>query len=95
MNKSIFMPIIGGIALGAFIFFTGPFLLIVLLLKFIFTPFGMVRMGRGFGAGPFYGNPQMRFAMADKIRNMSEEDYNSFNEKMNDRSGNCEKFYHQ
>lgn len=82
MNKNFLKPVIGGILLGAFVFFTGPLLLIILLLKFIFTPFGMGRMmmyqrfSHGF-------HPKMRLAMADKIRNMSEEDYNTFKEKMN------------
>ncbi|MBK8627910.1 MAG: hypothetical protein IPN86_20820, partial [Saprospiraceae bacterium] len=43
MTKSVFKPIIGGALLGTFVFFTGPLLFIVLLLKFIFTPFGMWR----------------------------------------------------
>jgi hypothetical protein len=92
MNKNVLKPILGGILLGAFVYFTGPLLLIVFLLKFIFTPFGMARMGRGFVAGPMGFNSQMRFAMADKIRNMSEEDYDSFKEKMNHRFGNCQRF---
>lgn len=96
MNKSIFKPIIGGIFLGAFIFFTGPLLLIVLLLKFIFTPFGMgkVMMQHRF-AGAMGPHPHMRFAMADKIRSMSDEEFNSFKEKMNSRFGNCNKNNHQ
>ena len=86
MNKSILKTIVGGILLGTVVFFTGPLLLIILVLKFIFTPFGMGRRmafggfgARGFG-GPGMGGP--RFAFADKIRNMSDEDYTFFKSKM-------------
>lgn len=75
MQKTIFKSIAGGIFLGAFLFFTGPLLVIVLLLKFIFTPFGMGRFGR---YGMMGGH---RFAFADKIRAMSEEDYASLKNK--------------
>ncbi len=85
MNKSILKTIVGGILLGTVVFFTGPLLLIILVLKFIFTPFGMGRRmafgnfgHRGFG-GPGMGGP--RFAFADKIRSMSDEDYTSFKSK--------------
>ena len=90
MNKSILKPIIGGVFLGAFVFFTGPLLFIVLLLKFIFTPFGMGRMmmQQRF-SGPMGFNPQMRLAMAGKIRNMSDEEFNAFKEKMNAGFGKC------
>jgi hypothetical protein len=84
MNKSIFKPIIAGALLGAFVFFTGPLLLVVLLLKFIFTPFGMWRM-RGYG-GMGYGRMGMQpLAFADKVRGMNEEEYNDFQSKMKDR----------
>jgi hypothetical protein len=84
MNKSILKTIVGGILLGAVVFFTGPLLLIILVLKFIFTPFGMGRRidfgGCGPRGGPGMGGP--RFAFADKIRSMSDEDYTSFKSKM-------------
>jgi hypothetical protein len=94
MNKSILKPIIGGVFLGTLVFFTGPLIFIVLLLKFIFTPFGMGRMMMhgGFARGHMGFNSQMRFAMADKIRSMSDEEFNSFKEKMNLQFGNCNKF---
>ncbi|MCC7245053.1 MAG: hypothetical protein IT269_05215 [Saprospiraceae bacterium] len=79
MNKSIFKPIIGGIFFGAFMFFCGPLLLIVLLLKFIFTPFGMGRMMMANYGG--YGPMRMGMppgAFADKIRGMSDEEYEQF-----------------
>ncbi len=91
MNKSIFKPIIGGILFGAFMFFCGPFLLIVLLLKFIFTPFGMGRMmmARG-GFGPMrMGTPPGAFA--DKIRGMNDEEYEQFKNTWSNRfqGGHC------
>ena len=88
MKQSIFKSIIIGIVLGAFVFFTGPLLPIVLLLKFIFTPFGMGRIGgRGRKGGPRLGFAGMgegsgpgvsRLGFADKIRSMSDEDYTAF-----------------
>lgn len=90
MNKSILKPIIGGVFLGAFVFFTGPLLFIVLLLKFIFTPFGMGRMmmHRRFGS-PMSLNPEMRFAMAEKFRSMSDDEFTSLKDKMNNKFNNC------
>ncbi|GAA3508545.1 hypothetical protein GCM10022393_19970 [Aquimarina addita] len=73
MKKSIFKPIIIGILLGAFVFFTGPLLFVILILKFIFTPFGMGRMmwrNKRMGMPPF--------AFADKIRSMSDEQFDEF-----------------
>ena len=80
MNTTIFKSILWGIAIGALVFFTGPLIFIVLLLKFIFTPFGMWRYGghryayagRRWGGGSDY---------ADKIRAMSEEEYQDFKTK--------------
>ena len=96
MNKQILKPIIGGMVLGTIVFFTGPLLLIVLLLKFIFTPFGMGRMmmHQRFAGHSIGFNPQMRFAMADKIRNMSDDEFASLKEKMNSKF-NCNKFNNQ
>ncbi|HHH52820.1 MAG TPA: hypothetical protein ENK91_04120 [Bacteroidetes bacterium] len=74
MKKSKLKSIIGGVLLGTFIFFTGPLLLIIFTLKFIFTPFGMRRM--------MWRNTRMgmpSFAFAEKIRNMSDEQFNEFN----------------
>jgi hypothetical protein len=82
MNKSVFKAIFFGVLFGAFVFFTGPLIFIVLLLKFIFTPFGMGRMmfyNRGMG-GHHFGHRQ--FAFAENIRNMNEEEYASFKSKM-------------
>jgi hypothetical protein len=94
MNRSILKTFVGGILLGTVVFFTGPLLLIILVLKFIFTLFGMGRRmafgefgPQGFG-GPRTGGPM--FAFADKIRNMSDEDYTSFKLKMDSNfQGKC------
>lgn len=87
MNKSVLKPIIGGALLGTFVFFTGPLLFIVLLLKFIFTPFGMGRMMMANRFSPM-GRPP--FAFAEKIRAMNDEEFSTMKEKMQNRfSGRC------
>lgn len=88
MKRKRFMPIIGGALVGAGLFFAGPLIFLVLLLKFIFTPFGMGRMmmQRRF-AGPWGASPEMRWAMAEKIRSMSAEEFAGFKEKMSARTG--------
>lgn len=88
MNKHVFKSVLGGIAFGAILFFAGPFILLILLLKFIFTPFGMGRMMYR-QHGPWQGGPSMRFAMADKIRSMSEEEFTQFKNKMNNQRYGC------
>lgn len=82
MKNLLIKPVIGGALLGTFLFFTGPLLPIVLLLKFIFTPFGMGRLGsrRQFSQ---VGMPP--FAFAEKIRGMNDEEFNAFKEKMQNR----------
>jgi len=94
MNKNVLKPIIGGVLLGAVLFFTGPLIFIVFLLKFIFTPFGMGRMMMHHRYAGMRFNPEMRFAMADKIRNMSDEEFTSFKEKATGRFY-CNKFDNQ
>lgn len=87
----ILKSIVSGILLGGVLFFTGPLIPIVLLLKFIFTPFGMGRMnrfGRGFNRPAFAGsgfNGGKGFGFTDKIRNMSEEDYTAFKLKFEEK----------
>ena len=89
MKNSILKPIVGGALFGAFVFFTGPLLFIVLLLKFIFTPFGM---GRARMAGNFSPMGMPPFAFAEKIRAMNDEEYNTMKEKMQYRfGGRCNK----
>lgn len=88
MKKSILKQIVGGILLGTFVFFTGPLLFIILLLKFIFTPFGMARYGGNFGRSnmAFGGRG---FAFADKIRTMNDEEYAAFKTNFATRSRSC------
>lgn len=92
MKRSILKSILGGVVLGTILFFAGPFLFFFLLavftLKFIFTPFGWGRMmmAQGYWGHPFrYGMGRPAFAFADKIRNMSDEEYGQFQEKMKNR----------
>jgi hypothetical protein len=89
---------LGGILFGAFVFFTGPLILIVLLLKFIFTPFGMGRLHYGRFGGPwghrmaFAGGGMMAgpgFQFADKVRSMSDEEYAQFKQKLQERFAGC------
>lgn len=90
MNKSILKSILGGALLGTLIFFTGPLIFIVLLLKFIFTPFGMGRMMFAGHRGGFGRMGMPPLAFADKIRGMNDEEFNSFKEKMQTRfNGGC------
>jgi hypothetical protein len=87
MKQSIIKTIIGGALLGAVVFFTGPLLLIVLLLKFIFTPFGMGRMMMARRFSPM-GMPS--FAFAEKIRGMNDDEFNVLKEKIQSRfNGRC------
>lgn len=91
MKKSILKSLFAGIIVGALIFFTGPFLLlltfIVLTLKFIFTPFGMGRMMMMSGYGQGYRRHS--FAYAEKIRNMSEDEFSSYRNSMHQPHGGC------
>ena len=97
MQRSIFKPILAGILFGAFVFFTGPLILIVLLLKFIFTPFGMSRWRMSHWGGPRpwgyafagAGPSGPGFGFADRIRSMSDEEYGQFKSKMQDRFPGC------
>ena len=89
MKKSVIRSVIAGAFAGAVVFFTGPLLLIVLLLKFIFTPFGMGRMAMRRPFSPM-GMWMPPVAFAEKIRGMDEAAFSSFKEKMQNRySGKC------
>jgi hypothetical protein len=86
--KTVLKSIFGGIAIGALLFFAGPSIFIVLLLKFIFTPFGMGRMvyARHLAYGGYFmGGPHF----TDKVRSMSEEEYNNFKTSMQNRYYGC------
>ncbi len=78
MKKSFMTSVLGGAMLGSLLFFAGPILLMVLLLKFIFTPFGMRRMMFA-NSNWRMGNVQhQRIAFADKVRSMTNEEYAHF-----------------
>lgn len=86
MRRSFFKPIIGGVILGSVLFFAGPalfvFLFVVLTLKFIFTPFGMGRrMMMHQMYRPHWGS-MSGWMNADNIRNMSDEEYTNFKNRM-------------
>ena len=75
MNTQIIKPILGGLIIGAALFFMPFFVLKVLvfllIIGLLFRLFGWRRGWRHY-RGP-YG-----WAFADKIRNMSDEDYEHF-----------------
>ena len=79
MNAQIMKPIIGGLIIGTALFFLPFFLLKVLafllVVGFLLRLFGWRR----------YRGPR-GWAYADKIRTMSDEDYNRFKDKW---SGGC------
>ena len=77
-------PIIKAFIQLSFIFFTGPLLFIVLLLKFIFTPFGRSRMMTK-EKFSYLRTGMPKFSFADKIRGMNDEEFNSFKEKKHHR----------
>lgn len=79
MSTSIIKPIIVGIIIGAALFFMPFFVLRVaitaIIIGLIFKSFRRSGFGRGF-------DRKQRFShMADKIRNMSDEEYKQFKEK--------------
>ncbi len=79
MNAQIMKPIVGGLIIGAALFFLPFFLLKVLVFLLVvgllFWLFGM-KSHRG----------PRSWAYADKIRSMSEDDFNDFNTNW---SGRC------
>jgi len=89
MNKSIIKSIIFGILLGTFVYFTGPLIFIILILKFIFTPFGMGRMMMmNHARMHHHGMGMPPFAYAEKIRSMNDEEFTAFQNKMKERFEN-------
>ena len=79
MNRSIVKPIIGGVLIGAALFFIPFFVLrvavFVLIIGLLFRLFGRGSWGPA-------GRRQERFTrFADKIRNMTDEEYNQFRER--------------
>ena len=82
MKKSMLFTIGKGILIGAFLFFIPTFLLL------FFVPFMLIPMfffGR-MSKGNFHGH---KLAFADKVRSMTDEDYEQF--KTNDSYQHCHK----
>ncbi|MBX3256620.1 MAG: hypothetical protein KF862_20960 [Chitinophagaceae bacterium] len=79
MNRSIVKPVLAGVVIGLGLFFIPFFILRValflLIAGLVFRLFAGRR--RRFG-GPF---KERRFAFADHIRNMSEEEYTQFKQQ--------------
>jgi len=78
MNRQILRPVLIGLLIGAGLYFMPFFILRVALLILIAglilrLVFGRGRFGRGF--------PERRLQMADRIRNMSDEEYARFKER--------------
>jgi hypothetical protein len=78
MKRSVFKPIIAGILIGAAIYFVPFFalktLFFILIIGAIFRMFSWRR---------YHWRSHYYVAYADKIRSMSEEEYNEFKNKMN------------
>lgn len=79
MNISILKPIVAGIIIGAALFFMPFFVLrvavVVLIVGALIRLFGGRRFGRGAGRRGMFP------AFADKIRNMSDEEYAQFRQR--------------
>lgn len=83
--KSILKSIGIGILIGALAFFAFKLIITFFIIGAIMMLFRRRRFERhGFGPGKFGGH---RSAFADKIRNMDEEEYNSF--KSNFENSRC------
>ncbi len=75
MTRSILKPILAGILIGAGLYFMPFFLLRVLIVFLIIGALFRLFRGRGF-RGRYAGGFHPVFA--DKIRNMSDEEYNEY-----------------
>jgi hypothetical protein len=84
MTRSILRTVLRGVIVGALAFFVPKLLLGLFILGFILRAFHCC--GRGH-------RHQRMFYMADKIRNMSEEEYAEF--KTNMGGGCCNNGYHR
>lgn len=82
MNRSIFKPIVFGVMFGAAAFFV-PFFLVKVIFFFMIISF-IFRMFWWTGRGH---HMNYHMAYADKLRNMSEEEYAAFKSKTG--RGNC------
>lgn len=86
MKRKILKLVIGGVALGTALFFA-PFLVLkIMALFFILGALVRILFWRRMF---WYTRPMMQMAYADKIRNMSAEEYEVFKNKMNQMHGHC------
>ena len=74
MNRQIIKPIIGGLLIGAALFFL-PFFVLKVLVFFLFIGLLFRLFGWRHYRGP------RGWALADKIRTMSDEEYNNYKTK--------------
>lgn len=84
MNRSVFKPIVFGVLFGAAAFFV-PFLLVRMFFFFIIMGF-IIRLFWWGGSGRHHLRYHM--AYADKIRSMSDEEYEAFKNRAG-RHHNC------
>jgi hypothetical protein len=89
MAKQIFKMILIGILAGVALFMA-PFFLVKIFI-FLLLIGAIMRLWWGGGRRHRGGWGGYQFAYADKIRNMNEEEYKAFKEKMNSSSCN---YYH-
>ncbi|MBD2702152.1 hypothetical protein IC229_15985 [Spirosoma sp. BT702] len=89
MNNTLLKSILAGLLIGAALFIMPFFLLrffiFIFIIGLLFRLFGRGRHRRGWGRGWGYGPGPMP-AFADRIRQMSDEEYNTFKQRF---SGNC------
>lgn len=86
--KSILKSIGIGLLIGVLAFFAFKLIITFFIIGAIMMLFRRRRFERhGFGPGRFGGH---RFAFADKIRNMDEEEYNAFKSNFENRS--CDRY---
>jgi hypothetical protein len=94
MTRSILGTVLCGVIVGALAFFMPHLLIGLFILCIIVKAFHCCGRRRGCcGHGRFYGHGHERlFYMADKIRKMTEEEYEEFKNKMG--GGCCDSGYH-
>jgi biopolymer transport protein ExbB/TolQ len=79
MNTTVFKPLLIGGLLGAALFVMPIFLLRVLLAVLLIG--AIMRLWGNRFYGRRFGNPYQQLAFADKIRNMTEEEYTRFRQQ--------------
>ncbi len=79
MNKQIVKALLGGILLGTAVFFAPFFLLKIVIVCMIISAIVRMMFWRHMSR---WGGMHPMMAMAEKVRGMSEEDYQTFKQKM-------------